>query len=241
MTIEMIYEINNTYMAINGDEIETTEDFRHRMLQKNVIRGIIFPEIRLINNEKKVFIDVSGKESLLNRFGVRLVDRQEAKALFESIFCTVKNASKYLLSEKDIVFRPEFVLKNPVTKEYEFLALPFKEGTNGKEGMKELLQFLMMHLDNSDEKLVNAIYGIHEMYCENNPNFSVAFEYFINETKEMEEPAKEEPKAEEIFTNNVLLQKNYYIPSLREIIALTLCLGGITIIGINIYWSMLLI
>ena len=35
MTIQMIYEINNTYMAIDGSEIEPVEDYRHKMLQNN--------------------------------------------------------------------------------------------------------------------------------------------------------------------------------------------------------------
>ena len=39
MTIQMIYEINNTYMVIDGSEIETEEDFRHKMLQNNHIKN----------------------------------------------------------------------------------------------------------------------------------------------------------------------------------------------------------
>ena len=82
MTIQMVYEINNTYMAIDGSEIEHVEDYRHKMLQNNTIKGVLSPEIRVINNEKKYFVDISGKESLLNRFGTRIVDRREARELF---------------------------------------------------------------------------------------------------------------------------------------------------------------
>ena len=117
MTIQMIYEINNTYMVIDGSEIETKEDYRHKMLQKNHIKNVIVPETRIINNESKIYIDISGKESLLNRLGTRPADRQEVRALFESIYCVIENASKYLISESDIVFRPEMIFKNPLTKE----------------------------------------------------------------------------------------------------------------------------
>lgn len=239
MTIQMIYEINNTYMVIDGSEIETEEDFRHKMLQNNHIKNVIVPETRIINNENKIFIDISGKESLLNRLGTRPADRQEIRVLFESIYCVVENASKYLISESDIVFRPEMIYKNPLTGEYEFTIIPFKEKINGKEGMKELLQFLMNNLDNSDEKLVNAIYGIYEMYSDENPRFSMAFEFFVNTTKEKSEQVLEESEETDIFSNNILFTKYRYIPGFKEIAAVSLCVSGLILLGINAYWSML--
>ncbi|MCR5721478.1 MAG: DUF6382 domain-containing protein [Lachnospiraceae bacterium] len=239
MTIQMIYEINNTYMVIDGSEIETEEDFRHKMLQNNHIKNVIVSETRIINNENKIFIDISGKESLLNRLGTRPADRQEIRVLFESIYCVVENASKYLISESDIVFRPEMIYKNPLTGEYEFTIISFKEKINGKEGMKELLQFLMNNLDNSDEKLVNAIYGIYEMYSDENPRFSTAFEFFVNVTKEKSEQVLEESEETDIFSNNILFTKYRYIPGFKEIVAVSLCVSGLILLGINAYWSML--
>lgn len=239
MTIQMIYEINNTYMSVDGSEIETDEDFRHKMLQNNRIKNIIVPETRIINNESKIYIDISGKESLLNRFGTRPADRQEIRALFEGIYCVIENASKYLLSESDIVFRPEMIFKNPLTKEYEFTVIPLKDKANGKEGMKELLQFLMTRLDNEDEKLVNAVYGIYEMYSDENPRFSTAFEFFVNETREEPEQIPEEAEETDFFSNNILFTKYRYIPEFKEIVAFSLCVSGLVLLGINAYWSML--
>ena len=239
MMIQMIYEINNTYMVIDGTEIETAEDFRRKMLERNSIKNVLLPETRVINGEKRLFVDISGKESLLNRFGSRMADRQEVKALFEGIFCVTEKLSKYLISECDIAFRPEMIFRNPLTKEYEFSAVLLKDKEDGREEMKELLQFLMMRLDNSDDKLVNAIYGIHSMYSEDNPRFSVAFEYFLKEIKEESEQETEEPEESEIFANNISLQKILYIPGFKEIAALALCAVGTVLLGINLYWFML--
>ena len=239
MTIQMIYEINNTYMVVDGSEIETGEDFRHKMLRRNNIKSVLLPEVRIINNEKKLFVDISGKESLLTRFGSRLADRQEVKALFESIYCVTESLARHLISESDIAFRPEMIFRNPVTKEYEFPAIPLKTQADGRDGMKELLQYLMTHLDNSDEKLVNAIYGIHSMYSDENPRFSVAFEYFLKEIKEEIEVETEEPEDTDYFANSIELQKIHYFPGIKEITALALCAAGTILIGINLYWSML--
>ena len=105
--------------------------------------------------------------------------------------------------------------------------------------MKELLQFLMTRLDNSDEKLVNAVYGIYEMYSDENPRFSTAFEFFVNETKEEREQVLEESEETDFFSNNILFAKYRYIPGFKEIAAVSLCVSGLILLGINAYWSML--
>jgi len=235
----MVYEINHTYMELSESGISDNEDYRHKMLEKNSIRNVLTPESRMIDNEKKLYLDVSGKESLFSRFSSRLADRQEVKALMESIYLIVENTSKYLIGEKDIVFRPELIFRNPVTKEYEFLIMPFAAGSTEDVGMQELLQFIMAHLDNSDEKLVNAVYGMHEMYQSGLTSFGVAFEFFMNEIREAiitEEPVKE---AEDGYMETILLDVPRYVPGLREIASLAMCLAGISILGVNLYMSML--
>lgn len=239
MKIQMVYEINNTYMEIDGSEVETGEDYRQKMLELNDIKSILSPEFRTVNNEKKVYIDVSGKESLLNRFNTRLADRQEVRALMEGIFIATENAAKYLISENEIVFRPELIFKNPVSKAYEFLALPLKEGATGKEGMKELLQFMMAHLDNSDEKLVNAVYGLHEMYQNETMSFAVAFEFFSETLKEGSTEPQQPEERDDGFTENILWDVPRYIPGIKEIAALAMCFAGLSLLGMNLYMSML--
>ena len=239
MTIQMVYEINHTYMELSESEVIDKDDYRHKMLERNTIRNVLTPEIRMINNEKKLYVDVSGKESLLSRFGSRLADRQEVKALMESIYMIVENTSKYLIGEKDIVFRPELIFRNPVTKEYEFLIMPKRSARCTNLGMQELLQFIMAHLDNSDDKLVNAVYGMHEMYQSDSTGFGVAFEFFMNEIKEELEIEDTQEEAEEGYMENILLDVPRYIPGTKEIGALLMCLSGMILIGINIYYSMI--
>ena len=239
MKTQMIYEINNTYMEIDTDESEPADDYRRKMLEKNRIKNVLVPEIRMINNNRKLYVDISGKESLLSRFNSRLADRQEVKALMESIYLVVENASKYLIGESDIVLRPEFIFRNPVTKEYEFLIMPHKESEYKEVETKELLQFVMAHLDNSDEKLVSAIYGMHEMYQSDFTRFGVAFEFFTSEIKEELPDIIEEPATTDAYADNIILHVPRYIPSLSEIGALAMCFVGLVLIGFNVYLSMI--
>jgi len=237
MIIQFMYEMNHTYIVVSGEEIEQTENYRYRMLSANNIPCILPLEIRIINNEKRIFVEITGKESILNLYSTRSADRSDIKKLFEAIFEISNLMAKYLIEETDIIVSPEMIYKNLLTGEYEFICIPLI-GESSKEngGMKSLLHFLILHLDNNDEQLVTALYTINEMYETGKAKFSLAYEYFIEET--MEEDIVEEPETyEEIVEKE---KRNIYIPTLKEIFATSMCILGILLIGYSFYSSLLL-
>ena len=127
----------------------------------------------------------------------------------------------------------------PVTKEYEFLIIPHKDSEYKEVETKELLQFIMAHLDNSDEKLVSAIYGMYEMYQSAFAGFGAAFEFFTAEIKEELPEVIEEPAETDAYADNIILHVPRYVPSLSEIGALAMCFAGLVLIGFNVYISMI--
>ena len=238
MTIQMIYELNHTYMAVSGDEIENTEDYRYRMLASNDIKEVLPLEIRTINNERKIYIDVSGKETLLNYLSARPATRGEIKKLFESVFVISEHMRRYLINEIDVSMRPEMIFRDTKTGEYEFVCIPLKETDGKNEGMNTLMQFLMMHLDNSDEKLVNAVYSINDMYLSSNPKFSLAYDLFFENIKEeVDEEEHLEIKEEPLIIKEK--RKIKYIPSVKEIGVAALGIVGLAFLGYSLYLSMI--
>ena len=237
MQIQMMYEMNKTYMVVSGDEIYKTEDFRYKMLSSNDIKGILPLQVRSINNEKRLYIDVTGKESILNYFNCHMATREEIKNLFEAIYVISDGIARFLIRETDVILRPEMIFRNLATGEYEFVCIPLKEdeSENKNEGMKALLQFLMMHLDNTNASLVNAIYTISDMYEKGNPKFSLCYEYFTEETHE--EPKEEVTNEEEVITEITTPRKKVYVPSKKEIMAGTFVVVGILLIGYYIFLS----
>lgn len=235
MQTKMVYELNKSYMVMLGDEIDKSENYKYKMLTANQIKNLMPIEMRLINNEKKIYVDVSGKESMLNYFNIKTATRSEIKKLFEAIYCVLTEIKKYLIRETDVVMRPEMIYKNLSTGSYEFICVPIEEKIQSiNEGMNTLLKFLMMHLDNTDLKLVNTIYAINDMYEVSMPDFSLVYEFFMSEIKEEEETDIEENNIDETYE-----KKNHYIPSVKEVVAILLCTAGLLLTGYNIYLSML--
>lgn len=236
MTIRVVYELSNTYMVLNPESFVQPEDYRYKMLMFNEIRNVLTPEFRTINNERNIFINISGKESLLNRMNSRVFEKQDVEKLFESIFLTSRDLSRYLIEEKDLVLRPELIFYNSASGEYEFVCVP-GNFTIGEEdsGMKELLQFILSRLQTEDEAFVNTMYTICDMYSGSiKPGFELVFEYFKEETKqEQVEEADDEEYIDETDSSYPR-----YIPTFKEIGAYAMCVAGFLLIFFNIYLSM---
>lgn len=236
MQTKKVFELNSTYMEVGGEEIENTENYRYKMLSANNIKGILPIEIRLINAEKKIYIDISGKESIADYYNAHDANRTEIKALFDAIFLITDEMSKFLINESDIYMNPEMVYKNMTTGKYEFVCIPLTgEYESLNEGMKELLNFLMAHLDNADRKLVEVIYAINDMYESGKPKFSLVYEYYLEMLKEeIPEPIPESP-SEGLPDNDY----KWYRPSFPEIAVAVMFITGLGLIGMNIYKSIL--
>lgn len=235
MQIQMIYELNHTFMSVSGDEIEDFKDYRYRMLDLNKVKEILPLEIRSINNEKKLYVDVTGKENALNYFNCKLANREEVRKLFEAIYVISDYMGRFLINETDIILRPEMIFRDMKTGEYEFVCIPLRECEGENEGMKALVQFLMMHLDNSDDKLVTAVYSVNDMYMTSTPKFAIAYDLFANHIMEEYEAEKHEEEIYEEETVTEEKERRIYFPSLKELGAFALCLVGIILLGYNLY------
>lgn len=234
MKYQMIYEMNHTYMVVSGEEIEQGEDYRYRMLSSNMIKGILPLEIRRINNEKRLFIDLTGKETFLSCYNSKRITREEIKKLLEAVYVISAEMERYLIGETDISLSPEMIFRNMTTNQYEFVCIPLVENEERKnEGLSSLMHFLMMHIDNEDEGLVDAVYSISDMYETGMPKISEVYEYFVEKT-EIKEEYKEEVVEEE--TENVSKRKKYH-PSAKEVGTFGLGIAGLILITVNIYLS----
>lgn len=236
MQSELKYELNNTYIVISGEEASDPCDFRYKMLEANHIRNILPMEIRTINNERKIYVDVTGKESVFHYFGTRVANRNEIRKLFEAVFVELNDVERYLINESDIVLRPEMIFRNLHTGEYEFLCIPTEEKQGKNEGMISLMRFLLTKLDGDDEKLVDAMYGIHDMFSQGNPKFEMAYDYFAEELHEEEMPEQKISEEEPEDNDDT---RAFYIPSVKEIGVLLLCVSGFVVMGYGLYLSML--
>ena len=224
--------VEDNHIIIRGYVPSEKSGYKIKMLSENEIKGILPVETRRINDEKQIYIDITGRESLARYFESRLADSDEIEKLFEALYHISLEAERFLIEEEDLLLSPEMVFKNHVSGEFEFICLPVDK-ENNRSGMKELIRCLLMHLDNANERLVKVMYSLSQMYECSNPKCRVAYEYFCEEAYEKEivtEPEEELPED---------TKPDIYIPSFKEFLAAFMCLAGVALLGINLYFRLL--
>ncbi len=224
--------VEDNHIIIRDYAPSENAGYKIKMLSENEIKGILPVETRRINDEKQIYIDITGRESLARYFESRLADSDEIEKLFGALYHISLEAERFLIEEEDLLLSPEMIFKNYITGDFDFICLP-GEKENNCCGMKELIRCLLMHLDNTNERLVKVMYSISQMYECSNPKCRVAYEYFCEEAFEKENVVETE---EELKDDTKL---GIYIPSFKEFLAAFMCLAGVSLLGINLYIRLL--
>lgn len=235
----MIYtvtkEMNRELLFIEGSDIAEENDYRFQMINGNEIYSILPFETRQVNGEKKLCVDITERISLKDYFNNKTIEKAEIMRLYEAIFVMLDEIARFLMDERDIVMNPQYIYKDLTTGEYAFLCIPGNNGKSMEEGIKGLIEYLISHLDTNNEKLVNTMYSIFDLYDNGSPNFSLVYRYFVENTKEeysIEPVQSKEPETEKS-------ERYHYIPTFREVLALGLCLSGFIIIGYSVCLSVI--
>lgn len=227
--------MNKAHLFVSGDEFESENDYRARMLENNEIKNLIKQESKVIDGAHEFYYDVTDRESLFNYMIKRIADREDLRTLFRSIWRLSESLKELLIDEENIALDPELIFRNMRTGEYEFICIPRKNGEN--EDIKKLLQFIMTRIDNSDEQLVDTIFDIYNRVETSVVKYSIIYET-IQKALQTEEIISLEAEVieEEASTEE---KRRFYIPSPIEVCAYMLCLLGIAIIGVNLYRTFL--
>ena len=245
--VELTYELNRTYMIIHTESAPEEDDFRYRMLKENRINGLLKVEYRRIDSNIDIMVDVTGKQTLLNYVAFKGADREEIRELFSAVHRISEEMERLLIDESGISLRPEMIFRDMKTGKYEFICDPqlSKEGEKS-DNLKALLQFLMQHIDVSDEQLVTTIYGLNDIAAFGALGYSALIEKYtegMKPLKSTEDTSGEEDS--EMFEDEPDTEEEggrigIYIPSFKEIGAFSLCLAGLIMAGYNLYMKMLM-
>lgn len=242
--IRIEHELNRTLLILSGQEFSVEEDYRHRMLSENDIKGLIPLNFQSINGNREARFDITHLVSLSEYFSTSDVSREDVKGLFEAVLRTTESASEFFLEEGNILLGPDVIFYDPNKQSYEFVCAPVSEPLEKqKSSIKDLLKFLMVKVDTNDDRLVEAIFEADEKTETERLGFTDLYEKLIETLKRTDgdEIEDEEPKADTIDIQNGEDDKLHglYIPSFKELIAALMILSGTIMIAYNVYLKML--
>lgn len=186
-SVEYIKDMYSSYMALmpveDNDNKEDT--YTRKMLVENEIPGLLPCEIRTVDMKERYYYNISSKQPVINVFEKGQIDEIQTSKLIVSIMSAIKEAKKYMLSEKGFVLDPEYVYMNISNFETGLCYFPGYD-KDIQEQLSAFLEFLLERVNHNNEKAIVMAYGLYKLLREKEVSFN-NIEEFINSTLDQRE------------------------------------------------------
>jgi hypothetical protein len=147
------------------------EDYCIRMLEKQVLPGVLPLQQRHMDNKTLFYYDITGKQSMLNLYAKASLSYEMLMQLISYILETVELAYEYLIPEDDFILNPEFIYVDVVTNAPSLCFLSgYRRDSKGQ--MSNLLEYLMNKVDYNDKEAVLMVYRLYAVSKEDGHTFA---------------------------------------------------------------------
>lgn len=205
---EYIRNLNRNYERILLERSADCKRYQYCILDRGGIRHLLPCSQKCINEERYLDYDISSKQNIRQVFSDKSVGREWMKAFFWSMQCLRQELNRFLLDERNILWRPEHIFQELEKCEFQYVYLPYygQEGEN-EEGFERLLEFWVERANYEDEGLVEFIYHAYDRYMESGQSYLEKqifedFDLVEKKAAEVEENKLKEPVVNETVLNN---------------------------------------
>lgn len=198
LNTEYVRNCNCNYERLLLEQKPEQNRYQYCILNRGGIRYLLPASLRYLNGEAYMYYDISSTQSISQLFSCHTIKREWLKDFLWEIKQLRQELDRFLLDELNILWYPEHIFQDLEKNDFSFLYIPYYEGDNG---LCELMDFLIEHIDYEDEMLVEFVYAVYEQIKE------VGLEYFQKKIHEdwllMERKEKGESKREEMIKNEI--------------------------------------
>lgn len=160
--MEIVESLNHQYlrMVIKQETEEAMESYRSRILQKNKVPSLLSLDRRYIDGVSYCYYEVTAMCSMENTFLNRKITEMQLDQLFESLEHTLFCMEEYLLKAGDLCLKPEYIMEDSETGQWNFLYIPDYSGSQ-KQDVENIAEFMLDHIDCSEEMLMERVYEFY--------------------------------------------------------------------------------
>lgn len=235
-------DLNHNYLIFEEEGEVDTASYEVRMILMNSIPGLLPCSIQKIDNRTLFYYEITSRQPLRTMYGDKKLGREELYPILKSLVNTIKVMQAYLLDPGHLVLEPEHIYMEAGGQRAYFSFIPVHQG-DAREGMRELMEYLLPKIDHQDPDAVRIGYGIYHCVTEDNFQLEqIERELFASEGEQMEEPSGEAETGggaeEEVHEREEILrqicrepQEEEFPGSREEIKTAAVVAGGILMIG----------
>lgn len=171
-----------------------TEDYQNKMLEENVIKGLLRMSGRGMDDKSCYDYDVSGKISVRALYEKHAMDAKEIKILLKNILSVVKEVERYLLDVNCILLDPEYIFYTD--EKYYFCYYP-PGGETLWERFHHFSEYLVKCADYQDAECVQIVFFLHQETMKENYSLEQIIRQCLKEEEEKKENIQEQVREEE--------------------------------------------
>lgn len=156
---EYVRNLHCNYERLLLDQTPEEKRYQYCILSRGGIKGLLPCSLRYINGLAYLYYDISSKQSIVQLFGSKSITRDWLRDFMWSFRQIRQELDRFLLDGHNIIWYPEQVFQDLDSRFFSFMYVPYHERDNG---LLELVDFWVEHIDYEDETLVEFVYHIHD-------------------------------------------------------------------------------
>ena len=156
-------ELSHSYLIVEDVPKELSGHYQYRMILRNRIPGLLASSERFIEGKACLYYDISSRQSLEQLYMSERIGMKEIRGIIDNLVQVLDSMSEYLLEERCLVLKPEYIYMDLETEQLFFLYYPFQEEEEGEIKYLQLAEFFLEHVDHREEKAVSAAYQFYKM------------------------------------------------------------------------------
>ncbi len=158
---EYIKGLKNNYVRIRELSLPDERKYQYCIMKRGGISGFLPFEIRYIDTDAYMYYDITSKQNISTLYSKKPLDRKWIGDFYAAMKKVKNEAVRFLLDPSNIIWNPSNVYRDLTSGQFSFLYVPYLDDNNG---MSEMMDFILEHVDYSDEELVKCIYSVAEQY-----------------------------------------------------------------------------
>lgn len=164
MQTEFVKSLNCNYERILLEEKPEEKRYQYCMIGRGGIKGLLSCNLRYMNGQGYLYYDITSKQNVRQVYSKKNITRDWLKDFLWSLRQVRQELERFLLDAENVLLFPEQIFQDLESRVFSFLYVPYHEGKNG---IKELMDFWVEHIDYDDDVLVTCVYHMYEQMDQN--------------------------------------------------------------------------
>ena len=158
---EYVRGIKNNYVRLRELTLPDERKYQYCIMKRGGITGLLPFEIRYIDSDAYLYYDITSRQNISTLYSKKPLDRIWISSFFSSMKKIRNEAVRFLLDPVNLIWNPSNIYQDLKTGKFGYLYVPYLSEDNG---MNEMMDFMVEHVDYSDDELVKCVYSIAEQY-----------------------------------------------------------------------------